>query len=450
MMQSKTNRRTYRITTLGCKVNQCESDAVARDLKASGWTPAAEEGVAALHIVNTCAVTGKASMQSRQAVRQAIRSSPGAQIVVTGCSAQVEIDDFKKIKGVNLIVGHAGKHRICNLIASGDHAGDSFPLIVSEDIGRITDFAPISPPEPENRTRPFLKIQDGCDASCTYCIVPHARGRSRSMPPDTVLGHLDRLKQAGYREVVISGIHLGSYGLDLRPETDLCTLLERIHEAGPVDRVRLSSIEPNELSQSIIDLVSGSGCLCRHFHIPLQSGDDLILKRMNRPYTKDDFRNLVRRILRSIPDAAIGVDTLIGFPGETEAAFENTRSLIGKLPVTYLHVFPFSARIGTPAARYPDTVPHGVVKERAQKMRALGDAKKKAFYGRFPGKTLDVLIESTRDPSTGCLKGFSSNLIPVFITGRKGIINDDLKNTIVRARIEELYGTKGVFGSVCR
>jgi threonylcarbamoyladenosine tRNA methylthiotransferase MtaB len=243
--------------------------------------------------------------------------------------------------------------------------------------------------------------------------VPLARGPSRSLPVTDVLESIKALSAAGYQEIVLSGIHLGRYGCDLIPASSLCELLDYIERADQIQRVRLSSIEPLELTDKLIRRVAGSTRFCRHFHIPLQSGDDRILQKMKRPYTAQKFRKRVTEIRNQIPDAAIGVDTLIGFPGETDEAFRNTYALIQELPVTYLHVFPFSARPGTPAARYPNPVAPDVIKARCEQMRRLGQAKRIEFFQNFIGKTLEILVESTRDAATGRLKGVSSNYIPV-------------------------------------
>ncbi|MDL1964256.1 MAG: MiaB/RimO family radical SAM methylthiotransferase, partial [Deltaproteobacteria bacterium] len=293
------------------------------------------------------------------------------------------------------------------------------------------------------RTRPFLKIQDGCNAFCTYCIVPYARGRSRSMPIENILDNIIWIKKSGYREVVISGIHLGHYGLDLSPQTNLAELIKHINESRAIERVRLSSIEPLELTEEIIKTIAGSDIFCRHFHVPLQSGDDLILKKMRRPYTKSMFRKLLYKIHELIPDAAIGVDTIIGFPGETEEAFENTYNLIKELPATYLHVFPFSSRKGTPANNFPDKVPSRVIKERCKAMRDLGNIKKKEFYKKNIGKRVEIIIEGKRDNKTGFLKGMSSNYLPIFLSG-----NDDLKKKIIAVKIEKINNNNFLFGTI--
>ena len=436
----------FTITTLGCKVNQYESEVIAQYLIGAGWSAARSGENADLFLINTCAVTQKASMQSRQAIRKAIRSHPNACIVVTGCYAEVEPDEIKKINGVHYIIGHADKHKIPEIIIDGKEnespTPEFYPLTIRHDIKQEHKFQPtLVTGSSGNRTRPLLKIQDGCDNFCTYCIVPYARGRSRSMPLETVLANIKLLKMSGYREVVLSGIDLGRYGLDLVLPTTLSDLLKQINFLQPIDRVRLSSIEPNEITEDIISIVADSDIFCHHFHIPLQSGDDHILKRMHRHYSRSFFRDMVIRIHEMIPDAAIGVDTLIGFPGETEKAFENTYSLIEKLPVTYLHVFPFSGRKGTPANSYPDKVPSQVIKDRCLKMREMGNNKKMEFYKKLIGKKVQLLIEGTRSRSTGHLKGITSNYVPVFVSGK-----DNLKNHIVQARIDKVYGNEAVFG----
>ena len=416
----------FTITTLGCKVNQYESAAIAKQLKSADWLPAPKNEPTELCIINTCTVTQKASMQSRQAVRRAIRANPAARIVVTGCYAQTEPGAIEKINGVHYIVGNADKHAICEVIRTHKKSAPNRPLTICRDIQAEQDIEPAPDVVADGRTRPFLKIQDGCDAFCTYCIIPYARGPSRSKPLESVLTEIQALSSSGYQEIVLTGIHLGNYGNDLIPKTCLGDLLNRIDDLNMIPRVRLSSIEPLELTDDIIKRIAESNIFCRHFHIPLQSGDDRTLQKMGRPYAADDFRQLVTKIHDRLPDAAIGVDTLIGFPGETDTAFENTYALIEALPVAYLHVFPFSPRPGTPAAGYPNKVSPNVVKRRCERMRALGSAKRIDFYNQFIGQKLEVLIETTRHGPTGLLKGLSSNYIPILIDA-----NDDQKNKLV-------------------
>ena len=433
----------FTITTLGCKVNQSESAAIAERLEKSGWNAVAKKKPSDLCIINTCTVTQKASMQSRQAVRQAIRSNPNARIMVTGCYAQTEPEEIKKIDGVDLIIGHTDKHNIPDMVLSPGQNDLNHPVLIQGAVQNTKDFVPAPVSTFGGRTRPFLKIQDGCNAFCTYCIVPYARGRSRSMPPDSVLKNIKQLERYGYREVVLSGVHLGGYGLDLSPQVNLFDLLNLIHQANLIDRVRLSSIEPHELTDDIIQLVAESGRFCRHFHIPLQSGDDQILQNMQRPYSCSYFKDLIYKIHKLIPDAAIGVDILMGFPGETQTAFENTCDLIKELPVSYLHVFPFSSRKRTPASNFPDKVPAKVIQSRCRQMRDLGYTKKEQFYKKHIGRTVEVLIESKRDNRSGFLKGISSNYLRVLIDG-----DDVIKNAIVRAKIERLFNNDSLLCTI--
>jgi threonylcarbamoyladenosine tRNA methylthiotransferase MtaB len=429
-----------KITTLGCKVNQSESESIAQDLIASKWFAVQDEEAADVCIVNTCAVTQKASMQSRQAVRQAIRANPHARIVVTGCYAETAPDEIKAIEGVTDIIGQCEKQAIGSIVCQDRHRAQELSVSGCGDIYKKREFElmPVAVTAP--RTRPFLKIQDGCDAFCTYCIVPFARGRSRSMPLENVLQSIFQLAEAGYHEVVLTGIHLGAYGRDLSPAGNLAALLGRIQDSAPIDRVRLSSIEPLEITDEIIRRVAESDMFCRHFHIPLQSGDDGILKKMGRPYTSKVFSDLVYKIHDLMPDAAIGADALIGFPGESEKAFAHSHELIANLPVSYLHVFPFSERPGTPAARLSDKVPTEITKERCERMRKLGYAKRMSFYRKFIGKTLPMLIETKREGDSGLLKAISSNYLPVSIRG-----DDELKNRIVDVKVEKLEENK-LFG----
>ena len=433
----------FTITTLGCKVNQYESDAITQHLKESGCVPIHSEEKANLCIVNTCTVTQKASMQSRQAVRQLIRSNPGARIVVTGCYAQTEPDEIKEIKGVHHIIGHADKYKIPDMVLSSREKDPNLLTINRRNIFHERDFKELPVIAIGSRTRPFLKIQDGCDAFCTYCIVPFARGPSRSMRSENVLEHIHQLKQTGYHEVVLSGVHLGAYGIDLSPPTSLTELLNRIYGSQTIHRVRLSSIEPPELTDDIIRIVAERDMFCRHFHIPLQSGDDHILKQMRRPYTSSLFRDLILTINESIPDAAIGVDVMLGFPGETEKAFENTYLLMEKLPVTYLHVFPFSPRKGTPAGNYPQKVPAKTIKDRCHKMLLLGNVKKRDFLKKYPGQKVEILIEGKRDSTTGLVKGITSNYLPVYVQ-----CGDDLENTLVKVKIDRLDNNNRLYGTI--
>ena len=450
-MDRKGKSIKFTIITLGCKVNQYESEALEKVLADMGHVRCDPQWIhgktlscqkqSDVCIVNTCTVTGKAAMQSRQAIRQAVRSNPEAIVVVTGCYAQTQPDAIAGINGVDFIAGHREKNSIPDLVLSLSKNRANPVMISVQNIFSETLFRDM-PVTPEgNRTRPFLKIQDGCNAYCSYCIVPYARGKSRSLPPEHVLHKIRELKNKGYHETVLTGIHLGAYGHDLSPKTSLYQLLMKIRDLQIIDRVRLSSIEPRELNDDIIDLAVKWDGLCPHFHIPLQSGDNEILKKMNRPYHREFFRDLVVNINDKLPQAAIGIDCMMGFPGETEESFRNTYELIQTLPVSYLHVFPFSSREGTAAWEFPGKVQSGLIKERCRLMRYLGLEKKMRFYNKFLGKQLRVLVEHRRENSTGMLKAMSSNYIPVLMDGP-----DDLKNSIRDAVINRVSENLEVYG----
>jgi len=435
----------FSITTLGCKVNRHESDLISTALENHYYKEIADNAQPDFCIINTCCVTQKAAMQSRQAVRRAIRANPKALIIVTGCYAQIESKLLSQIKGVTSLVGQADKYQIPGMISAYLDHGLPLEQKICSDIRKQKKFSYASELRPKNRTRPFLKIQDGCDAFCTYCIIPYTRGPSRSMEPDLVIDNLKYLAQAGYQEVVLTGIHLGRFGLDLEPRLTLFDLLKSIYRKKIIRRIRLSSIEPCELTDEIIDLVASSAgvknSICPHFHIPLQSGDDAILKKMGRPYTSDKFITLVKKIKQVIPQAAIGVDLLTGFPGETKKAFENTYALIEKLPVSYLHIFPFSPRKGTPAFGYSNKIALDIIKARCKKMRELGLQKKDSFFKNFIGQSTEILVESTRDKVSGrLLKGFTPNYIPVLLEGP-----DLLKNSIIKVKIQNVDSDLRVF-----
>jgi len=421
----------FAIMTLGCKVNRYESEAISEQLTDQGWHPTDKGARANLCVVNTCTVTGKAAMQSRQAVRRLVRDHPHALVVVTGCYAQVAPEVFASIPGVHYVVGHAFKDQIARLASPYNRCRSGVTLL--EDLSAPRPFQDLSVTRFGDRTRPFLKIQDGCDAFCTYCIIPRARGRSRSLSPEIVTKRIRKLKESGYSEVVLCGIHMGRYGQDLTPGTSLTRLLRSIDSPHSVQRLRLSSIEPAELSEDLIGHAAISEQICPHLHIPLQSGDDEVLKRMNRPYSSKFFTDLIHHVIRTIPDAAIGVDVLSGFPGETEKAFEKTCRLIEGIPIAYLHVFPFSVQKGTRAEGLANRISPEIIRKRCQHLRRIGQAKRRRFYESHIGSTWQVLIEGKRDRATGYLKGFTKNYIPVLVKG-----TDERFHQVVEVRLERI------------
>jgi threonylcarbamoyladenosine tRNA methylthiotransferase MtaB len=428
--------KTFKIITLGCKVNQCESAYLREALVQAGWVPAERGGPADAIVVNTCIVTQRASYQSRQAIRRAIREDPSGLIAATGCYAQTFPQELSSIEGLDLIAGNALKgllHKVLQDCRKGGRTclpqGD-FGDSLSEEILPLSE-----------RTRSFLKIQDGCDSFCSYCIVPFSRGPLRSLEPLKAVALLRSLSEERYKEVVLTGIHLGKYGVDLSPATSLKDLLTLIGKQRLPLRIRLSSVEPKEVAPDLIRMAASEEWLCRHFHIPLQSGDNKILRRMNRNYTSEEYARLAESIHSQIPLAAIGVDIMAGFPGEEEKAHRNTYDLLKDLPVSYFHVFPFSPRQGTAAWDFKDKVGERVIKKRAEALRFLGQKKRESFYRSCVGKTFQVLAEGLDRSGAGRIKGLSDNYLPVLFPFPR-----EIRNEVLPVRIDKVEKLN-VFGS---
>jgi len=398
------------IVTLGCKTNQFESAAIGEQLRTAGYRQVDFEEGAELVIVNTCTVTSATDSQSRNLIRRARRINPQARVVVTGCYAQIDPQSLAGIPGVALVIGNEEKQDFLDRLNALD--GSNTEVVVS-DIRRAETAEPLPLNSFEQRSRAFVQIQNGCDAFCSYCIIPYARGRSRSVQPADVVSQVERLGAAGYPELVLTGIHIGNYGQDLRPQTDLLALLQAIEQSTFAGRLRLGSIEPTEIPPSLRDYCAASEWICPHWHIPLQAGDDEILRWMNRHYTTAFFSELSSDIRTRQPDAAIGLDVITGFPGETEQQFQNTLRLLEDLPFTHLHVFPFSKRPGTPAAEMSGQLPGDVIKQRAAQLRELGERKQAEFSRWFVGRELEVVIEGGGE--NGRSKGLSENYLEVLL-----------------------------------
>ena len=437
---------TVSITTLGCKVNQFESEALMSALEQRGYSLVPFGEGADIAIINTCTVTHRADFESRQMVRRAFRSNPKSLIIVTGCYSQIEPEVMAKIEGVRYLLGNKEKGQIPDLLHLMQKG--ELPKIQVSDIQKETVFWDTPLLSFHRHTRAFLKIQDGCDACCSYCIVPYARGPSRSLPPEKLIEYLRMLKEKGFKEVVLTGIHIGVYGIDLTPPFPLEKLLRRIEEEETPDRIRLSSIEPLDFSEDLISFLSQSTKVCPHLHIPIQSGDDEILRMMNRNYDRSFLSDLIQELLQKIPKLSIGTDVIVGFPGETEEKFKYTYELVESLPFSYLHIFPFSKRKGTPASQFPQRVDEAVIKKRAEAIRGLGKKKRQAFYRQFLHQELRVLVEDRREKETGRWKGLSRNYIPVFLA-HKSVSegNPNWINQEWRVVVTEL-NEKGVIGSV--
>jgi threonylcarbamoyladenosine tRNA methylthiotransferase MtaB len=381
------------VLTLGCKVNQSESTIIEGNLYKLGCSIVSLSEHPDYCIINTCSVTSKSDYQSRQLIRRAVRT--GAKVIVTGCYSQVKPDDIKNIEGVFSIIDNNKKMSIINMISN-------------KTISNTYSYS--------NRSRPYLKIQDGCNFSCSYCTVPIARGRSKSIDVSEVIREVNEFEESGYNEVVLTGIHLGSYGYDLRPKTKLSELLKVLLKKTNISRIRLSSIEINEVDKEIIEIFQEQR-ICKHIHIPLQSGDDDILRSMKRRYTSNIFKSTIENIAKNVSDIAIGTDVIVGFPGEGDNEFLNTRNLLCYLPITYMHIFPFSSRPNTAASKMPMQITSSIKRDRFNELNALNINKKKAFMSSQINKTLDVIIEEHCHENFSL--GTSSNYLKVKIpTGK--------------------------------
>lgn len=409
------SKKRAAVLTLGCKVNQFESAALLAGFCGQGCEIAATAAEADVVVINTCAVTARASQQSRQLVRKIARENPAARIVVTGCQAESDAEELRSlIPGRQLtVLGNAAKHLAVQAALSDEHSGQ----ILLPEIGKAASICPLPLVRRfSGRTRSYLRIQDGCNNFCAYCIVPHTRGRSRSLPLADVLRQAAVFAEEGCKEIIVTGINVGKYGLDLAEDMDICSLLERLCRDFPQIRIRLSSVEPTEVSDRLLELLAAHANFMPHLHIPAQSCDNGVLARMNRRYRAETFAAAVEKIHAAAPHAAIGCDILAGFPGEDEQAAEHSLALLESLPLAYLHVFPYSIRPGTAAAAFPEQVPAAVKEERAARLQALGQRKREDFIRRHVGTVQKVLIER-KDRKSGLLKGFSENYIPVRCEG---------------------------------
>lgn len=399
-------RKLIRVVTVGCKANFADSAAVAAKAAALGFEIAAPGAPADVVVVNGCAVTQRAARDSRAAVRRCWRQNPGATLVLTGCYAEVSERERPALPEVDHWVP--------------PRRGGALYALLSE----IAGISGPAGPEPSEfgvdlalgHRRTFLKIQDGCDASCAYCVVPLARGPGRSAPEEEVLRRAAACEAEGAREIVLTGIHIGSYGRDRGEKGGLAHLVARLLDATKVARIRLSSIEPLEIDDAILSLLAERDRLCPHLHVPLQSGSDRVLARMRRPYRASSYAQAVERAAARVSGIQIGADLIAGFPGETRADFAETAAFLAQLPVHYLHVFPYSPRDGTESARWTDDVPPGEKKERVRALRELDRRKRVDFCRRQAGKRLTVLAE-TYEASTGELQGYSENYLSVVFPG---------------------------------
>ena len=395
--------------TLGCKLNYAETSTIGRAFQAKGYEIVPFGETADVTIINTCTVTEQAEQKCRNIIRRALRANPDAFIIVTGCYAQLRPETIAAIPGVDVVLGAAEKFHLFDYVQTFTKQPQT--QIHVSCIDTLTDFGPAY--STGERTRAFLKIQDGCDYGCTFCTIPLARGRSRSQPLEEAVANAQAIAQAGYKEIVLSGVNIGLYGQEF--EYSLLDLLQALDNVTGIERYRISSIEPNLLTQEIIDFVATSRKFQPHFHVPLQSGDNFVLKKMARRYRRELYAERVEQILKAMPHACIGVDVIVGFPAETEERFENTYRFLQELPIAYLHVFTYSERPHTPAVERQEAfgtpIPMSERTRRSKMLRILSQKKKYAFYQQHLHTRRPVLWEAT--PQTDTMRGFTDNYIRV-------------------------------------
>lgn len=427
--------------TVGCRLNQFETDALRGKARAAAHEIVSFEADADVYVINTCTITADADADSRQLARRAVRRNPSALVVVTGCYAQAAPEAVAAIHGVDLVVGNREK---AGLLAEVERVRkNGTPHVLVSEVGTASrmDGDEYGPGIDSDRTRAFLKVQDGCNYGCSFCIVPAVRGPNRSQQPAHILAAVRRLHAAGFPEVVLTGIHLGSYGRDLSPRTTLSALCGAIAALPEAPRVRLSSLDPHEVTPELIRLLSDSPRFCRHLHLPLQSGDEGVLRRMRRGHTAAEFRALVERLAAAAPMMAVTGDVIVGFPGEDAEAFRSTYELVEGLPLAGLHVFSYSRRPGTDAAGYADQVSKGVKIERSRALRGLAATKAQAFRQRVVGEVLDVVVLRQDGPADQ-LEGLSDNYLRVWFAGGSA-----LQGAVVQVRAEAATA-RGVVGSL--
>ena len=371
--------QTYRIEFLGCKANQSDALSYGGLLQRAGWEEAAEGMPAGLYVIQTCTVTMSADAQGRQLVRRLKREHPQAKILMTGCYAERAEQELRNIPGVDYVIGNLNPRKL---------------ELMSEVAGRAVEepFSDFPMPAVTMRTRPYIKIQEGCDARCSYCVIPEVRGKSRSLPVEEVIRRVELYRDSGYREMILTGISLGAYGKDLSPKRDLSFLMRKLDSMEGNFKIRISSLEPEEISEEFIEVFTSSTRFQPHLHLPLQSASDKVLKRMRRQYLFHRYDSIVGRLLDRLPDLNLGTDLLTGFPEEDQRAYEETKSYAERAPFGYMHVFPFSPRPDTPAAAYPCSATHAERSRRAAELRAISRSKNRSYRQRFLGRSRSALV----------------------------------------------------------
>ena len=423
--------------TLGCKVNQYETEAMTESFENAGYKTVDYTDYADVYIINTCTVTNMGDIKSRQIIRRALDINPNACVAVVGCYSQIAPGEVLEIPGVSLVVGTNERSRIVELVEYAMEKKEKLNLV--NDIMKVREFEEMSIKNYKNRTRAFLKIQEGCDQYCTYCIIPYARGHIRSRKPDSILAEVRELADNGFREIVLTGIHVASYGKDLE-DASLIKIIEMIHDIDGIERIRMSSVDPNAMTDEFIERLSRLPKICRHFHLSLQSGCDETLKRMNRKYTTAEYKRVVEKLRETFPDVAVTTDLIVGFPGETEEEFAKTVDFIKEISFSAMHVFKYSPRKGTPAARYKDQVKPQVKEHRSKIVSAIAKENEEKFKKSFIGRKMKVLYEQPIDENGSFYEGLTDNYIRVVSESQEDIKGRIFETVLINLKEDYVEG----------
>ncbi|MBU5486608.1 tRNA (N(6)-L-threonylcarbamoyladenosine(37)-C(2))-methylthiotransferase MtaB [Clostridium sp. MSJ-8] len=419
--------------TLGCRVNVYESEAMAEKFIREGYEVVEPTEVSDVYVINTCTVTNMGDKKSRQVISRARRLNPDAIIAVVGCYAQIAPQEVSKIEGVDVVLGTRNKGDVVYYV---NKARDEGKLQFHVDsVLRNKKFEDLNIEEYQDKTRAFLKIQDGCNRFCTYCIIPYSRGAVCSKEPKKVLEEIKALEEHGFKEIILSGIHIASYGLDLDDNITLVDLLEEIEKLDGIERVRIGSIEPAFFTEEVVDKIKKMKKLCPQFHLSLQSGCTSTLKRMNRRYTAEEYERIVNILRENIPDVSITTDVIVGFPGETEEEFNTTYEFLERIKLTKTHVFKYSGRKGTKAYDMPNQINGNIKDERSKKLIALNNKNEREFIAKYINKELTVLIEQEVKDNEGCYEGYTRNYIKVIVKNCPNTVKGD----IIKCKLVESY-----------
>ena len=423
--------------TLGCKVNLVETEAMIELFQKKGYDIVNFEENAEIYIINTCTVTNMSDRKSRQIIRRAKKHNENSLVVVVGCYAQIAPEEVAKIEDVDLIIGTSDRNKIVELCEKTKREHKKINAV--KDIMKIEEFEEMTIEEIKGKTRAFIKIQEGCNQYCSYCIIPYTRGHIRSRKLENILNEVERLKEHGFKEIVLTGIHIASYGKDIG-DIRLVDVIEKIHEVNGIERIRLSSIEPTYVTEDFMKRVSKLPKMCDHFHLSLQSGSNSVLKRMNRKYTTYEFEKNVEIIRKYMPNVGLTTDIIVGFPGETEDEFIETYKFIEKIEFSRIHVFKYSPRTGTPAAGYEKQIDGNIKTDRSKRLIALGDKLTKRNNEKYIGKKLEVLFEDEANTNNECIEGYTTNYMKVLSQGDKELEGKILPVTIEKSQNGNLIG----------